>query len=343
MSQAKLQNILFKEDLNREDVIYLLEIDDQRSVEKIFQRADQVRKDCCGEEVHLRGVIEISNYCQQNCLYCALREENFSLPRYRMEPDEIIETAKKIARSGIYTIVLQSGEDSTIDVDILSYIIYSIKNSVDVAITLSFGERGFDEYRAWKIAGADRYLLKHETCNEKLYSIYRDKKFLIDRIQHLKYLKRLGYQIGSGNIIGLPLQTTKDIADDILLLREMAADIVDINQFIPYPFTPYQNQKPGNYLLTLKSLAVSRIVLKNTHIHNLNIIKKEENIKQNESLSCGANVILTDFTPSKYNRNNQLKPGPVFSKSLKTSVESLGRNISFSKGDTLKSFSSISS
>ena len=154
---------------------------------------------------HVRGIIDFSNYCSQNCLYCGLREDNFALPRYRMTPDEIIETAQQITNHGIYTIVLQSGEDSFFDTDLIAYIIYSIKQKSNTAITLSLGERGFDEYRTWKIAGADRYLLKHETANSKLYSIYHLKQKLSDRVAHLKFLKRIGYQIGSGNMIGMPL------------------------------------------------------------------------------------------------------------------------------------------
>ncbi|HEX2963315.1 MAG TPA: radical SAM protein, partial [Ignavibacteriales bacterium] len=154
----RLDHILNKKDLSKEEIIYLLELSDFRNTRRLFDKADEVRKAYCGDEVHLRGIIEFSNYCEQDCLYCGLRKSNDTIERYRMNADEIIDTAKLISNLGIRTIVLQSGEDQAFDVDKIAYIIYFIKQNCDVAITLSLGQRDFEEYKTWRYAGADRYL-----------------------------------------------------------------------------------------------------------------------------------------------------------------------------------------
>lgn len=339
-----MNDILNKENLSREDIIYLLNLSGEDEIKLLFAKADEVRKIYCGDEVHLRGIIEISNYCNQNCLYCGLREANFNLQRYRMSPDEIINAARLITNLGIVTIVLQSGEDHVLDTDFLAYIIYSIKQQTSAAITLSLGERGFDEYRAWKIAGADRYLLKHETANKKLYEIFHNKQKLEDRISHLRFLKTIGYQIGSGNMVGLPMQTVEDIADDILLCKELDLDMAAFGPFIPSPNTPYQNKKAGSVLLTLKTMAVARIVLKNVHIPATTALATLDDNGRIKGLNSGANVIMPDFTPSPYREQYQIYPDrkyisddPMNNRTLlQHQIESIGRRISSSRGDSLK-------
>jgi len=261
-----LYEILHKEELTKEEIIFLLKQKNKSDQQKLFDRADEVRSIYCGDEVHLRGIIEFSNYCEQDCIYCGLRASNHKLTRYRMTPEKVIETAHVISNLGIYTIVLQSGEDNYYNTDRIAYMIYQIKQNTEAAITLSLGERGYDEYRTWKIAGADRYLLKHETASPSLYSIYHKKQKLEDRLSHLRFLKTIGYQIGSGNIIGLPNQTMEDIADDILLCKEFDLDMAAFGPFIPSPNTPYRNKTVGDVDLTLRTMAVARIVLKKVHI-----------------------------------------------------------------------------
>lgn len=347
MKSTKLLEILDKEYLSRAEIIELLSLEEKTQIKELYIAADKRRAKFCGDEVHVRAKVDISNYCTQHCMYCEMREDNFSLKRYRMRPGEIIEIAQRIAKLGIGTIVLQSGEDVTFDTDIVAYIIYSIKQSADIAVTLSLGERGLDEYQRWKIAGADRYILKFETSNERKYSIYRKKKLLNDRVQHLKYLKRIGYQIGSGNIIGLLSQTIDDIADDIILLQELDVDTAIFDSLIPVPFTPYQNLKAGSLELTLKTIAVARLVLKNVHI-----VSNAFDIyfdKYGEILNCGVNAIMPSFTPRKYSGvsksvlSERLEIDPFENqKKIKRQIEILGRQISYSHGDSLKKNSSIS-
>ena len=173
-----MKHLLSKDILTKEEIICLLEIDDPMELKLLYKRANEVRKYFCGNDVHLRGIIEFSNHCDQRCLYCGLRCPNNELERYRMSKDEIIETARFIYSSGIKTIVLQSGEDSFYTTDDIEEIIVSIKRDLDVAITLSIGEREFYEYDRWKLAGADRYLLKHETSNPRLYASYHQNQKL---------------------------------------------------------------------------------------------------------------------------------------------------------------------
>lgn len=340
----QLKDILYKNELSKEEIVYLLNLTDEKDKQKLFERADEVRAEYCGEEVHLRGIIDFSNHCEQNCLYCGLRTDNLKLQRYRMSPEEIIEIAKQIANLGIFTIVLQSGEDNFYDTDLIAYIIYSIKQKSNVAITLSLGERGFDEYRTWKIAGADRYLLKHETANPKLYSIYHLHQQLHERIAHLKFLKKLGYQVGSGNMIGLPMQTVEDIADDILLCKELDLDMAAFGPFIPSPDTPYRNKKPASVDLTLKTMAVARIVLKSVHIPATTALATLDENGRIKGLRAGANVVMPDFTPSPYREKYQIYANrrcigddPRYCRScLQLQIESIGRRISTTRGDSLK-------
>lgn len=339
-----LNEILHKGELSKEEIVTLLSLDDKNDQQKLFDRANELRLLYCGEEVHLRGIIEISNICEQNCVYCGLRSDNKKLERYRMTPEEIIETAKNISNLGIFTIVLQSGEDCHFDSDIISYLIYQIKQKANVAITLSLGERTFDEYRTWKIAGADRYLLKHETANKILYEKYHFKQQLSDRLEHLNFLKSIGYQIGSGGMIGLPMQTNEDIADDILLCKTLDLDMAAFGPFISSPDTPYHNFRSGSTELTLKTMAVARIVLKKVHIPATTALDTIDSIGREKGLSAGANVVMPDLTPFPYRSNYQIYPNKrgssddpaISTASLQKRIEALGRKISSKRGDSLK-------
>jgi biotin synthase len=341
MIQSELLN---KDELTRDDIIFLLNLKEKEDLQLLYSRADEIRAQYCGDEVHLRGIIELSNFCEQNCVYCGLRKDNQELPRFRMTPEEVIETARIITNLGIFTIVLQSGEDSHFDSDIISYIIYQIRQKSNAAITLSLGERSFDEYRAWKIAGADRYLLKHETANHKHYEAYHFKDKLSERLEHLRFLKSIGYQIGSGNLIGLPMQTIEDLADDILLCKSLDLDMAAFGPFIPSPLTPYQHQKTGEAELTLKVTAVARIVLKTVHIPATTALDTIDPIGRERGLTAGANVVMPDLTPFPYREQYQIYPGkrgstddPLESTArLQKRIEALGRKISYKRGDSLK-------
>lgn len=335
-----IDGLNIKPGLSREEIVKLLKIDEPGQG-ILFSSADKLRKKLCGDDVHLRGVIIFSNYCEQNCLYCSMREDNFSVDRFRMSAEEIINAAKHLSNTGYKTIVLSSGEDSYYDTDIIAYIVYTIKQFADVAITLSLGARGFDEYRTWKIAGADRYLLKFESANPELYSTYNKKTVLHDRIQHLKYLKRIGYRVGSGSIVGLPNQTVEDIAEDILLVKKLGVDIASFTPFVPSPFTPYQNMPAANINLALKTLAVARLCMPGTHIISSTALDRISENGCVDGLNCGANVILSDLASTfsvdrKFRLNkNIVSDYAADTQTLEAKIEANGRHIATTKGDPL--------
>ncbi|MGI6552010.1 MAG: [FeFe] hydrogenase H-cluster radical SAM maturase HydE [Bacillota bacterium] len=288
----------------------LMQILNSRDPAYLFSQADQIRYLHSGDQIHLRAIIEFSNHCRCRCRYCGLNASNTQLRRYRMSPDEILENAFEAYQVGYRTIVLQSGEDPWYTKTMLADLIREIKSFGDVAVTLSVGERDDDAYQLWKKAGADRYLLKHETADPVLYEKLHPHSTLADRLKCLRELKKLGYQTGSGFMVGLPGQTTATIARDILLLKELQVDMAGIGPFIPHPQTPLAHLPPGSLELTLKSLAVTRLFLKRINLPAttaLGVLADDRVLGDGDRLfssvspfSCGANVLMKKATPHRY-------------------------------------------
>jgi biotin synthase len=306
--------------------------------------ADEVRSRYCGDEVHLRGVIEFSNYCIRDCLYCGLRRSNNKLARYRMAKEEIVECALMGFRAGLKTIVLQSGDDLGYQREDISRIIQLIKEKADVAITLCVGERDYIDYSAWKKAGADRYLLKHETANPVLYSRLHPGQTLATRLEILGWLREMGYQVGAGNIVGLPGQTVRDLADDILLMKELDVEMAGIGPYIPHPDTPLGRERGGSLNMTLKVLAVARIVLRDVHLPATTATGTIHPEGREMALRAGANVVMPNITPTKYRRLYEIYPNKICIDEnmenclgcLAKRIKSCGRKIAENKGHSLK-------
>ncbi len=341
----ELKELLDKEKFTKDDIVYLLNLKDKRSIKALYEKATEVREEYFGSEIHLRGIIEFSNNCEQNCIYCGLRKRNKSLKRYRMTKEEIIKTAEEIYRSGIKTIVLQSGEDFTYSAKDIEEIISEIKVKCDVAITLSLGDREKWEFDLWKAAGADRYLLKHETANPVIYSKLHNNEKLEERIENIKYLKSIGFQTGSGNIIGIPFQSFEDIADDILLCEELNVDMASFSPFLPAEGTPLANKKKCDLELTLKTMAIARIHLKNVHIPATTALATLNEHGRELGILAGANVVMPSFTPAPFRSkyliyNNKVciseSPGNCLP-CLSLRLMSVGTHPSNSRGDSLKS------
>jgi biotin synthase len=294
--------------LTRSEIALLLAADEYK--EELFKAADRVRRRYVGDEVHLRGLIEFSNSCKQNCHYCGLRRDNKALARYRLEPDNVIALAKKAKEYGYKTVVLQSGEDPYYTVEKMCYIISSIKE-LDVAITLSIGEKTEDEYRAYKDAGADRYLLRIETTDAALYEALDPGMSFTNRINCLAILKKLGYEVGTGCLIGLPGQTLDSLADDILFFKSIDADMIGVGPFIPNPDTPLQQAAGGTFELSLKVMALTRLLLPDANIPATTAM---ETINENGriiALNSGANVVMPNVTEGDYRRLYALYPGKI--------------------------------
>lgn len=289
--------------LNKDTIVELLALED---FSQIYKMADETRHQNVGEVVHIRGIIEFSNYCKRSCIYCGLNCNN-PIERYRMEPAEIITLAKEARNAGYKTIVLQSGEDPFFTVDKLGQIIEEIKKE-DISVTVSCGELTFDELKYLREKGADRYLLKHETGNSTLYSMLHPCGTLEERIKCLKDIKALGFETGSGFMIGLPGQTLEIIAEDLLLLKEIGCEMAGIGPFIAHPDTPLAGKPSGSTELTKRAVALARILLPEANLPvttSLGVVSQEE---RNKAFSCGANVIMKKVTPDKYKKLYEIYP-----------------------------------
>lgn len=308
-----LKKIIEQKKFTKEDIIYLLGLNDSHDVNSLLLKSREVKENYLGKDASMRGVIKFSNYCTSLCAPCRLRENNFGGQRYRLSTDEILCAVGRIYDDGIRTIFLQSGQDNYYNTDLISFLIYSIKKKYEVAVWLNIGERKFDEYMSWKIAGVDGYFLKHKSANPDLYPEYHSGFKYEERNIHIKYLKHLGYQIGTGNIIGLPKQELNDIADDIISSKELGVDMLSIGHFFQAKFTQEQNHKTKGVKLTLKTIAVARLVLPNINIAVTLALDSIDKSGENIGLDAGANVILTNFTPPPYRGIYQINSNkPVF-------------------------------
>jgi len=294
--------------LTREEIATLLASGDA-DTGAIHRAADAVRAGHVGDAVHLRAIIEFSNHCVQNCLYCGLRRDNRRVFRYRMTPDEIFTAAAGARAEGYRTIVLQSGEDPGYRISKLARLVHRLKDRLDVAVTLSVGELPRAGYRELRAAGADRYLLKHETADPALFARLRPGTSLAGRLENLARLRELGYQVGSGNMVGLPEQTVENLAADIALLRELEIEMAGVGPFIPHPDTPLAGVPPGSLELTLKVLAVTRLVLPRAHLPATTAVSVLHPRGRQRALACGANVVMPDLTPEPYRRHYDIYPG----------------------------------
>ena len=294
--------------LNKEELISILK---DSSIDKIlFEAANRVREKYMGDEVHLRGIIEFSNICKRDCLYCGLRKSNDNIKRYRLMPDEIIDLAKKAVGYGYKSIVLQSGEDSYYTVDMLKYIISSIKK-LYIAVTLSLGEKSLEEYKDYKESGADRYLLRIETTNKKLYEDLDPGMIHDNRKRCLRDLKYLGYEVGTGNLVGLPNQTIESIADDILFFKEMDADMIGLGPFIPNEDTPLRDFKADNFTMSLKVMALVRLLLPDSNVPATTAMESLNRNGRIIALSSGANVVMPNITEGEYRKLYAIYPGKI--------------------------------
>lgn len=293
-------------ELTQEEIISLL----KSPSELIFETADRVRAKYVGDEVHLRGLIEFSNYCKQNCLYCGFRRDNREATRFRLSEDEIIKFAKDAAGQGYKTVVLQSGEDAYFTVEKMKHIISEIKK-LDMAITLSIGEKTFEEYKAYKEAGADRFLIRIETTDEKLYSKYDPDMDWQNRLRCLKDLKKLGYEVGTGCLVGLPEQTIESLAKDILFFKEIGADMIGIGPFIPNGNTPLKDEKGGEFELALKVMAITRLILPDANIPATTAMETLNPNGRIIALQSGANVVMPNVTQGEYRKFYEIYPGKI--------------------------------
>ena len=323
--------------LSKEEIIRLLSM---QNAQTLFVAADEVRRKFVGDGVYLRALIEFSNYCKNNCLYCGIRAGNSHVKRYRLTPQQIITTAKQAVSYGYKTIVLQSGEDLWFDTDKLCEIIREIKK-LDVALTLSIGEKTREEYAAYRQAGADRYLLRIETTDKELYEKLDPQMRWENRVRCLHDLKALGYEVGSGSLVGLPGQTVERLADDLLFFQKLPVDMAGIGPFIPHQQTPLATEKAdGHFDLALKMMAVMRLLLPDINIPATTAMETLHPQGRLLALQAGANVVMPNTTDTEFRPFYELYPGKICLGDsaekcrgcVENKIKSIGRFVAHKKG-----------
>jgi len=312
MDYFELVDKAYKEhNLAKGEVMRLLEPKGVEEEAYLFKKADQLRHECVGDCVHLRGLIEFSSHCRRNCKYCGLRRDNVSLERYRLSPEDIVKIAHNAALLGYKTIVLQSGEDEFYTADVMAYIIKEIKKIADVAVTLCIGERSYEEYKIMREAGADRYLLRFETADPDHYKEMHPDMSYKDRIDCLMALKDLGYEVGSGDIVGLPGQTIEHLAEDIMLLKELDVEMAGIGPFIPHPNTPFRGEARGTLEMTLRMVAITRLMLPYANIPATTAVGTIHPQGRQKALMAGANVVMPNVMPPEYRPRYEIYPSKI--------------------------------
>ncbi|NJB68205.1 biotin synthase [Desulfobaculum xiamenense] len=330
--------------MKRETILDALR--DEANQQALFAEADQVRRAQVGDAVQLRGVVHFSNYCKRNDLYCGLALNNTQCKRFRMDEDQIVDTALAVAEAGLNTVVLQSGEDPHYTCAMLCSIIERILDKADVAITLSLGERSREDLAALRSAGAERYLMKHETMNPQIYSRMRSGLKLDDRLRTIETLRETGFQTGVGNIVGLPGQTLEDLCDDILFFQSFQPDMINIGPFIPHAQTPLRDEATADEELMLRVFALTRIVTGNTHMAAANTVATlDPDNGQYRALTLGgANVIMPNCNPFRKSKADKVEyEFQITTRKRYVSVDEArgvvhraGRTVADGKGHSLK-------
>lgn len=294
--------------LSKEEIVDLLSCDEYD--QQLLMAADRVRSRFVGEQVHLRGLIEFSNICIQACKYCGLRKENNKVKRYRLSPETIVELADKAHSYGYKTVVLQSGESQAYTVEEMQWTIREIK-ALGLAITLSIGEKSKEEYQLYKKAGADRYLLRIETTDKKIYEELHPGMDFQNRLRCLRDLKELGYEVGTGCLVGLPKQTLESLAKDILFFKSIDADMIGLGPFIPNGDTPLAQEIGGAFTLSIKVMAITRLLLPDANIPATTAMETLNKEGRIIALKSGANVVMPNVTEGEYREMYMLYPGKI--------------------------------
>jgi biotin synthase len=289
----------------------------------LYAEADRVRAENVGEEVHLRGLVEVSNICVRSCAYCGIRAENRKLTRYRMSAEEVLACAHQAVEYGYGTLVVQAGEDYGITREGMAEIVRHVKRETPLAVTLSLGERPDADLAAWREAGADRYLLRFETSDRALYERIhppRPGQERCDRFALLRRLREFGYEIGSGVMIGIPGQTYASLAQDLALFRELDLDMIGVGPWLPHPETPLggaqafppvppADQVPNTEEMTYKVVALARLVCPQANLPSTTALATLNKTTGRElGLSRGANVVMPNLTPVQYRALYEIYP-----------------------------------
>ncbi len=314
--------------------------------EKLAKLARQRANEVYGNKIFVRGLIEISNICKNDCLYCGIRRSNKSCQRYRLTKEEIFSCCEEGNRIGYKTFVLQGGEDGFFTDKVLCDIVKEIKKRYpEAAVTLSMGERSYESYKALKEAGTDRYLLRHETADSEHYSMLHPEELTLEnRMRCLKDLKSLGFQVGCGFMVGSPYQTYRHIAKDLKFIEEFSPDMCGIGPFIPHHDTPFKDEKNGTLELTCYLLSIVRLIHPHVLLPSTTALGTIDPEGRQKGILSGANVVMPNLSPedakSKYTLyDNKLHSGAESARELnklKELMNSIGYEVVLDRGDVIK-------
>lgn len=331
--------------LSKEEFVRLLAISEKDDIDYLTERAKCIRDDIYGKRVFIRGLIEISNYCKNDCYYCGIRRSNKNAQRYRLSKEQILSCCENGYELGFRTFVMQGGEDAFFKDEVVCDIVSSIKERYpDCAVTLSLGERSTECYRKMKEAGADRYLLRHETFDNthynKLHPVELDPE---NRKRCLRDLKALGYQTGTGIMVGSPYQTLENIAEDLLFIKELNPEMIGIGPFIPHKDTPFKDFESGTMEMTLRLISILRLLCPKALIPATTALGTISPQGREKGILAGANVIMPNLSPKEDRKkymlyNDKLSDGEEAAEGLnklKESMRKIGYEIVEDRGDCI--------
>ncbi len=329
-----------------EEIKALLLCEDQAAIDYMAEKAREVREKHYGKDVYLRGLIEFTNYCKNNCYYCGIRRGNKNCERYRLTAEEILSCADQGYELGFRTIVLQGGEDPYFTDDVMVPIVAAIrKKHPDCAITLSLGERSEESYERLFDAGANRYLLRHETADRAHYEKLHPEEMSYDnRIQCLVKLRELGYQVGCGMMIGSPYQTTEHLVKDLRFLQMFKPEMVGTGPFIPHQDTQFANEKAGSTEMTLKILSIVRLLIPDVLLPATTALGTVDPMGREKGLLAGANVVMPNLSPSDVRDKYLLYDNKICTgdeaaecvRCMNLRVEKVGYHVVTDRGDHIK-------
>ena len=331
-------------DATKEELLYLVKNIDSECMNLLKKKSNETRNKYYKNKVYVRGLIEISSYCKKDCMYCGLRKSNKNAQRYRLTKQEILRCARKGDELGYKTVVLQGGEDNYFTDEILEDIIKSIKAEFPQnAITLSLGERSYNSYKRLYNAGADRYLLRHESASRKLYEdIHPNEKFE-NRRNCLDNLKEIGYQVGAGFMINIPNQSDEDLVNDLIYLKKINPAMCGIGPFIAHKDTPFRAYKNGDTKTTIMYLAIIRLLLPKVLLPATTALSSIDNSGREQGIKAGANVIMPNLSPmdvrKKYsiydNKAYILDEDAIYLDNINKKIRDIGFEIEVSRGDNI--------
>ncbi|GFN36121.1 [FeFe] hydrogenase H-cluster radical SAM maturase HydE [Tepidimicrobium xylanilyticum] len=328
--------------LEHDELVYLIYNMDEYGKEYLFEKANKIRMKTYGSKVYMRGLIEFTNYCKKGCKYCGINVANKNIERYRLNIEEILQCCEIGYDLGYRTFVLQGGEDDYYTDEMMIEIIKTIKDKyLDVAITLSIGEKSYESYEKYFKAGADRYLLRHETADVKLFKKIHTNSYYKNRMKCLWNLKKIGYQVGAGFMVGIPSQTKEDLAKDILFLKELEPEMVGIGPFIPHKDTIYKDEQAGTLEDTITMIALTRLFLPYSLLPATTALGTIDPLGSEKGLKAGANVVMPNLSPTSVREKYSLYDGKICTgdeaaecrNCIEKRIVSAGFSVDMSRGD----------